>query len=82
MVLKNNNMEKRRRRIGEMRVFRVGDSYCGSTIKSIKVIDGSRCPTKAYYDDGTTIPSSDSGIGRAVLSNGFIHYLRPHTFMI
>ena len=44
-------------------MFRVGDSYCGSTIKSITAIDGNCCPTKAYYDDGTTIPVTVNVIG-------------------
>lgn len=76
-------MEKRKRtRIGEIKKYHVGDSYRGSTIKSISEIDGNRCPTKAYYDDGTPIQTSEKGVGRVVLNSGFIHYLKPHTFVI
>jgi hypothetical protein len=64
----------------EVRRHRVGDKYAGSVIKSIKMVDGVQCPTKAYYDDGKPIESSEKGVGRAVLENGMIHYLKPNTF--
>lgn len=66
------------------KVWRVGDQYGQRDvfIKSITPTDGLHCPTKAYYDNGKTIPSSDKDIARAVLTNGEIHYLEKGTFAI
>lgn len=64
-----------------MKMYKVGDTYTEKgvsvtrTVKSFKVLPGSKCPTKAYYDDGTTVKNSDN-VQRVVLSDGQIRYVK------
>lgn len=62
-------------------MYKIGDKYIEKgvsvtrTVKSFKVLSGSKCPTKAYYDDGTTVQNSDN-VQRIVLSDGQIRYVK------
>ena len=51
------------------------------TIKSLQETEGRKMPTKAYYEDGTTIQNGDKLV-RIVLTNGMIHYLKAGTYKI
>ncbi len=64
-----------RKRISDYKTLKAGDTYKGVVIKSVKEISGSHCPTKAFYDNGDVIISSDKVL-RVVLTNGFIHYVK------
>ena len=62
-------------------MYKTGDKYIVKgvsvvkTVKSFHIVEGSRCPTKAYYDDGTTVQNSDK-VQRIVLSDGQIRYVK------
>lgn len=62
-------------------MYRVGDKYTEKgvsvirTVKSFKVFPGSKCPTKAYYDDGIFVQNQDK-VQRIVLSDGQIRYIK------
>ena len=64
-----------RKRISDYKTLKVGDTYKGVVVKSVKETTGAHCPTKAFYDNGDSIMNSDKVL-RIVLENGFIHYIK------
>lgn len=67
-----------RKRISDYKTLKAGDTYKGVVVKSVKEIPGSHCPTKAFYDDGTTVANTDKVL-RVVLETGFIHYVKLYS---
>lgn len=58
------------------KILKVGEEYePGVLIKSITKTNGFKMPTKAYYDNGKTIQSTDQ-LYRVVLDNGMIRYVK------
>ena len=70
-----------RKRIGQLTLLRVGGAFRDTTIKSLQETVGSKMPTRAYYEDGSTIENRDELV-RIVLSNGMITYMKKGTYRL
>ena len=64
-----------RKRISDYKMLKAGDTYKGVIVKSVKEIPGGYCPTKAFYDNGEYVKTTDKVL-RVVLETGFIHYIK------
>ena len=64
-----------RKRISDYKTLKVGDTYKGVVVKSVKQIPGSHCPSKASYDNGDAVMNTDNVL-RLVLTTGLIHYVK------